>query len=182
MELRTCEWCEKAFEYHPRKRVRFCSWPCRDKAFAQNGPVLRGTDNAMWKGGRKIDKDGYSQVRVGTHYVREHRMICGRILGKPLGKKIVIHHVDNGDRANNIGANLVICENHAYHMLLHWRTKIRAMGGDPNKDHYCSICHQILPRQSFGRYSKSVVGLRIQCRACHAQDTRNSRLRKRRHP
>jgi hypothetical protein len=61
----------------------------------------------------KADKDGY---------VREHVLVAERALGKFLPPGAMVHHV-NEVKADNRGANLVICENHAYHQLLHRRMR-----------------------------------------------------------
>lgn len=47
--------------------------------------------------------------------------IALKALGKPLPFNACIHHV-NGKHWDNRNCNLVICENNAYHMLLHSRT------------------------------------------------------------
>lgn len=48
-------------------------------------------------------------------------------LGRPLDRRHEVHHVD-GNRWNNANNNLVICENRAYHRLLHAREKRLAAG------------------------------------------------------
>ena len=60
--------------------------------------------------------------------VREHIVIAEKVLGKPLPPKAEIHHVDS-NCSNNKNSNLVICENHSYHFLLHKRIEIKTFGG-----------------------------------------------------
>lgn len=77
--------------------------------------------NHFWRGGRTIDKHGYVLVKSPDHphrtaagYVREHRLVMERVLGRYLERREVVHHID-GDPANNDPANLeVFASNHAH--------------------------------------------------------------------
>lgn len=78
--------------------------------------------NGFWKGGRTIDKDGYSMVKINDHpdangngYVREHRLVMARKLNRPLLSDEVVHHKD-GNRANNDPDNLFLYESNAAHL------------------------------------------------------------------
>lgn len=51
-----------------------------------------------------------------------HRLRAERALGKPLPGKVVVHHADGSKHPN---AQLVICQDQAYHMLLHARMRAR---------------------------------------------------------
>ena len=53
---------------------------------------------------------------------REHVVVAERALGHSLPRKSVVHHV-NGDGRDNRSENLVICQDAAYHMLLHQRQR-----------------------------------------------------------
>ena len=90
------------------------------------------------KGLRTITKDGYIDLWMPEHpaakkkgYVVEHIVICEKALGKRLPKGAQIHHVD-GDKSNNTPSNLVICQDQAYHSLLHVRQAARAACGNAN--------------------------------------------------
>lgn len=52
----------------------------------------------------------------------QHVVIAEDVLGKGLPKKAVVHHID-GNNLNNNKNNLMICENQAYHMLIHLRQR-----------------------------------------------------------
>ena len=52
----------------------------------------------------------------------EHVLIAENLLGKPLPKGALVHHVD-GNGKNNNHANLVICPSQTYHQLIHMRQR-----------------------------------------------------------
>lgn len=109
----------------------------------------------------------------------EHRQIAERVLGRPLPVGAEIHHVDGNGR-NNAHRNLVICQDHAYHFLLERRQRIRALGGDPNTQEWCSFCKALRPVEAFWlRKSGPAKGRRTPyCRLCRKQrhDIRRARL------
>jgi len=88
------------------------------------------------------------------------------VLGHALPARAHVHHVDGNGR-NNAHTNLVICEDLAYHKLLHYRTKVRAFGGNPNTEKWCGDCHQIRLLTAFNvmRGNKS-TGRQSVCREC----------------
>jgi len=84
-------------------------------------------------------RDGYLLVKNPRHHragtrglVREHILIAERALGHPLPPHAVIHHHD-GNPANNVPTNLVICEDRKYHNLLHARSRAFNETGDVEK-------------------------------------------------
>lgn len=74
---------------------------------------------------RIICNDEYIKVINRSHpkssqgKIREHIIIAENILGHQLPPKVVIHHYGNKSENNK----LVICENQAYHLLLHARMR-----------------------------------------------------------
>lgn len=87
-----------------------------------------GSLNASWKGGRLLATGGYIRVRNPDHpraiigYVLEHILIAEKALGRFLPHRAVVHHA-NEIEEDNRNCNLIICEDQAYHMLLHQRRR-----------------------------------------------------------
>lgn len=82
-----------------------------------------------WKGGKTMDKDGYIDVLSKDHpskrinnYVKEHRLVMEKHLGRKLKRKEVVHHID-GDRTNNYISNLMLFPNNSAHLKYHWVLK-----------------------------------------------------------
>jgi hypothetical protein len=74
-----------------------------------------GSANPAWKGGVRIDGNGYETVRVHEHfYLLTHRLIMERILGRKLQGEEVVHHV-NRNRKDNRPENLALCNNASAH-------------------------------------------------------------------
>ena len=68
----------------------------------------------------------------------EHIIIAERALGNELPIGVEVHHVDCSG-INNAPSNLVICPDHAYHCLLHRRTRASDACGNANFSR-CWIC------------------------------------------
>lgn len=100
---------------------------------------------------------GYSQVYVGNGRGRDaHVVIAERALGRRMPAGAEVHHVD-GNKHNNARTNLVICQDRAYHFLLHARARVVRAGGDPNTQRVCGQC---------GRLRKLT---QIQCYECQRE-------------
>lgn len=112
------------------------------------GHSSRGALHPNWKGGRARTgrrDSGYIKMRWAGHlradsggYILEHIFIAESAIRKYLPLQAQVHHVD-GDGRNNENSNLVICENDAYHKLLHQRARAYKATGNPNmrKCPYC---------------------------------------------
>ncbi len=120
--------------------------------------------------------------RVDTKATRDggkkkywHTMRAEKALGRPLPPKAVVHHAD-GSKSDD--GPLVICQDQAYHMLLHFRMRIKAAGGNPDLDSICSCCGAVKPREAFTKHSGFQYGIYKYCRKCKNQkDTARYRSR-----
>lgn len=72
--------------------------------------------------GSGTTKSGYlSKMKDGVSKL-EHRAIAEKAIGHQLPEKAVVHHFD-GNPLNNVNANLVVCQDQTYHLLLHSRKR-----------------------------------------------------------
>ena len=120
-----------------------------------------GPDHFNWKGGR-IKTNGYIMLNLPAHphanskgYVKNARVISENALGKSMPEGIEVHHV-NGDKADDQHANLVICENHKYHALLHRRTRAFSACSDANW-RKCVRCKKYDAPLNMSRHSRGCV-------------------------
>lgn len=86
-----------------------------------------GAHHHAWNNGRSTNAHGYVRIKMPDHvradkkgYVMEHIVIAEKALGRSLPDGVQVHHANRatGDNRNH---NLVICEDSAYHHLLHQR-------------------------------------------------------------
>jgi len=87
-----------------------------------------GPANFFWQGGQRTDKEGYLMVKAPDHpqatrdgYVRQHRLVVERELGRFLLPAEIVHHRD-GDPTNNDPDNLEVFATQADHMRHEWAT------------------------------------------------------------
>lgn len=109
------------------KKSLYCSRLCANRAIGLNHT---GQKHPNWGGGIKIDKDGYVLIRKTKHpfavqgYIREHRLIMERIIGRYLLKDEIVHH-KNENKADNHVSNLELMkktEHDRIHTIKRWRS------------------------------------------------------------
>ena len=105
----------------------------------------KGEKCINWAGGVRENSGGYIEIfnpdyrpNYASSYVLEHILIAEKVLGKPLPLKAIVHHVDSAGM-NNKNSNLVICEDNAYHLFIHQRTRAFRNSGhaDWRKCQFC---------------------------------------------
>lgn len=163
--------------------VSLCECGC-----GQTTPIAKYTDRRLHgyvkgqpcrfarghKPSKPLSVNGYVTVyqRVGDEhwYSSAHRLAAERAIGHTLPVTAEVHHVDGNPR-NNKNSNLVICQDAAYHRLLHVRADIVRAGGDPNTQRLCSQCHTLKAFHAFNkRPNHRSYGIRAACRECENRE------------
>lgn len=132
-----------------------------------------GEKNNAWTGGRR--HGAYDSVLCHNHqradkkgYVLEHILIAEKALKKPLPPKAQVHHANENKKDNN-SSNLVICQNEAYHRLLHKRARaFRASGhADWLK---CQFCKEHDDPYNLYIFRNGTMGWHRKCHALYEKN------------
>jgi len=131
-----------------------------------------GEDHWNWKGGKTIGVRGYVLIKSPDHpfknnggYVREHRLIMEKLLGRYLLPSEVVHHV-NGDVSDNRLENLKLFSSPGDH----WRSHVTKECNTENQ-RQCSRCKMIkkLNTENFYKANDKLYGFRYVCKKCRKE-------------
>jgi hypothetical protein len=140
-----------------------------------HGHNMFGENHWGWRNGRQEMLNGYIAVLArDSHranperpYVYEHIVVAEKALGKALPYKAEVHHV-NEVKHDNSNENLVICQDHSYHALLHLRREAYKACGNAQwrKCRFCQIWDD-----------PKIMSKRGHHRECYTQHDRDRRAR-----
>ena len=121
-----CKSCANKGQRNPMYGVkRIFSEETKRKIGLASKARMFGENNHMWKGGRFPDQRGYIWQACKNHphgsrkgYVREHRLVMEKHLGRYLTKEEVVHH-ENGILDDNRIENLKLFKTAGEHCAFH---------------------------------------------------------------
>jgi hypothetical protein len=117
-----------------------------------------GSLNPNWKGGKRLDKDGYvlmldwSNTNCDSHgYVREHRSVVENHIGRSLNKGEVVHHINGVKHDNRIeNLELMSANEHMSHHTSQRDSKI------DKECMWCSKEFRVFPSRSSRKFCSYV--------------------------
>lgn len=125
-----CQYCNNIFLVYNKNRLDnaiYCSSSCACKSRRESGDLKRktpyptGDKSYNYKGG-SINSQGYKLIRVPGHphaqksgYIREHRIVMEKHLGRYLLPTEDVHHINENKLDNRI-ENLELLESRSEHI------------------------------------------------------------------
>ena len=119
---RVCQHCGKEFTIpqcwfkKAKNPGQYCSRDCWNKEQRARGGTFGGSKRAKWGEGVGVFTDPFGYIHEydpnRKKFVRQHRLVMERMLGRPLEKREKVHH-RNGKRGDNEPENLeLVIGNH----------------------------------------------------------------------
>lgn len=119
--------------------------------------IIRGNAVRVGKGKRGVNNSGWKAESI---------ILAERVYGSLLPAGVEVHHL-NGDVTDNALSNLVICQDRAYHKLLHNRLRAFENCGNANY-RKCKICKNWDDPKNLYIKENKKNGPTIKHRLCHA--------------
>ena len=129
----------------------------------------------MRKQGERYNKQ-WTRGHPRGDVIRTHVLVAEAALGKHLPPGAIVHHV-NGDSRDNRNCNLVICQDQAYHFMLHRYQRVNVAGGNPHTQAVCCRCRLVKNKSEFPRRRGRPEG-NGDCRPCGVARKRELRLKR----
>ena len=123
-----------------------------------------GSKNGRWTGGRIIDEDGYVLLKRRDHpncnrhgYVREHRLVMEKHLGRLLTAEEVVHHLDKVKSHNAID-NLGLYSRNGEHLADELKGQVPNWSEDGKRRLRAAVLKSVKTRQAASRERKERNG------------------------
>lgn len=115
-----CKRCGKQVYRYPSKRLGepFCSRQCHMLYMNEKMNPTRMTPDTRSKIRQALLDTGEGKSYRKLFGRHEHRVVAEQMLGRPLKKREVVHHID-GNKRNNAPENLMVFKNQKEHAAWH---------------------------------------------------------------